>query len=212
MKRLLSVSLLALFVAVVAIVAVEAQSTSGGKIRADRSTSASDPDAAGEIEFMATGAGYHAITPQAGVFWHPSSTASGSYTLEGNFALMEPSGHNNYYGLVFGGSNLDNAQQTYVYFLVAQDGTWLIKHRAGDADVHDVAEKAASDAIKTPDTTGQSLNALEVRVGAASIDYVINGTVVHTTPKTGMTSVTDGTYGFRINHRLNVMVDGLEIS
>ena len=104
MKRLLFGSLFAMLVAVVAVATLEAQSTAGWKIRADRSTNASDPDAAGEIEFMAMGGGFHAITPQAGVFWHPSSTASGSYTLKGNFTLMEPSGHNNYYGLVFGGS------------------------------------------------------------------------------------------------------------
>ena len=185
MKRLLFGSLFAMLVAVVAVATLEAQSTAGWKIRADRSTNASDPDAAGEIEFMAMGGGFHAITPQAGVFWHPSSTASGSYTLKGNFTLMEPSGHNNYYGLVFGGSNLDNAQQTYIYFLVAQDGTWLVKHRAGDADVHEVAEKTASDAVNTPGANGQSVNALEVRVGADSTDYVINGTVVHTTPRPG---------------------------
>ena len=85
MKRLLFGSLFAMLVAVVAVATLEAQSTAGWKIRADRSTNASDPDAAGEIEFMAMGGGFHAITPQAGVFWHPSSTASGSYTLKGNF-------------------------------------------------------------------------------------------------------------------------------
>ena len=78
--------------------------------------------------------------------------------------------------------------------------------------MHEVAEKTASDAVNTPGANGQSVNALEVRVGADSTDYVINGTVVHTTPKTGMTSVTDGTYGFRVNHRLNVSVGGLEVS
>jgi hypothetical protein len=46
---------------------------------------------------------------------------------------MKPIGHNNYYGLMFGGSGLEGPQQSYLYFLVAQDGTWLIKRRDGDA-------------------------------------------------------------------------------
>jgi hypothetical protein len=90
--------------------------------------------------------------------------------------------------------------------MVAQDGTWLIKHRNG-ADTMDVA-RAANAAIKKPDDSGKSTNALEVRVLADKIDYVVNGTVVHSTPKTGMTANTNGIYGIRINHLLEVHVDG----
>ena len=56
--------------------------------------------------------------------------------------------------------------------------------------------------------SGQSVNALEVRVGADKIDYLVNNTVVHTTPKTGATMKTDGLYGLRVNHALDVQVDG----
>ena len=52
----------------------------GWMLRADRSTSASDPDAAGAIKFMAMGAGFHAITPQAAVFWNPANTAPPAIT------------------------------------------------------------------------------------------------------------------------------------
>jgi hypothetical protein len=126
--------------------------------------------------------------------------------------LIKPSDHTNYYGLVFGGRELEGPQQNYVYFLVAQDGTWLIKHRAGDATTHDVAPKTMSDAVKKPDASGRSTNELEVRVLADKIDYVVNGTVVHSTPKTGMTARTDGIYGIRINHHLEVHVDGFSAS
>jgi uncharacterized iron-regulated membrane protein len=180
-------------------------------VRADRSTSASDPDAAGSIKFVTMGSGFHATNPQAAVYWNPANNATGSYTLKGTFKLMKPSGHTNYYGLVFGGSDLEGPKQTYIYFLVAQDGTWLIKHRAGDTAVHDVA-KAANDAVKKPDTGGQSTNALEVRVKPDTIEYVVNGTVVTTTPKTGMTAKTDGIYGIRVNHQLEVHVDGFGVT
>ena len=66
--------------------------------------------------------------------------------------------------------------------------------------------------MKKPDASGKSTNALEVRVGADKIDFVVNGTVVHTTPKSGATAKTDGIYGIRINHLLEVHVDGLAVS
>src|SRR6185436_2247087 len=97
----------------------------GWKERVDRSTNAQDPDAAGTIKFVTMGTGFHATNPQAAVYWNPANTMTGTYTLKGTFTLMKPSDHTNYYGLVFGGHDLDNAKQSYTYFLVAQDGTWL---------------------------------------------------------------------------------------
>ena len=179
----------------------------GWKGRADRSTNASDPDGAGAIKFMAMGGGFHAVNPQAAVYWNPSNTATGNYTIKGTFVLQKPSGHTNYYGLVFGGSDLDNAKQSYTYFLVAQDGTWLVKKRAGDATTDNVLPKAPNDAIKKPGADGKSTNELEVRVGADKIDYVVNGTVVGSSPKAGVK--TDGIYGLRVNHLLEVMIEGL---
>jgi hypothetical protein len=204
MKRYLSI----LTVALVATAALSAQSPAGWKVRADKSTSATDPDGAGAIKFVTMGSGFHATNPQAAVYWNAGNTATGNYTIKGTFTLVRPSGHTNYYGLVFGGSELDGPKQNYLYFLVAQDGTWLIKHRADDATTHNVVAKTASDAVKKPDDTGKSTNALEVRVQPTKIDYVVNGTVVHSTPKEGMTAKTDGIYGIRINHLLEVHVDG----
>jgi len=203
------VSVLAL--ALIAVAPLLAQSPKGWKVRVDRSASATDPDAAGSIVFVTQGSGFHATNPQAAVYWNPSNTASGSYTLKGTFTLMKPSGHTNYYGLVFGGSDLEGAGQQYLYFVVAQNGTWLIKRRNGDA-TEIVAPKTPSDAVKKPDDTGKSTNALEVRVGADKIDYVVNGQVVHSTPKSGETAKTDGTYGIRINHLLEVQIDNLGVS
>ncbi|HEY1336643.1 MAG TPA: hypothetical protein VGF59_03995, partial [Bryobacteraceae bacterium] len=190
MKRYVVVGVLA--------AAAFAQAPKGWKMRVDHSTSASDPDAPGAIKFETSGSGYHAVNPQAAVYWNPANTASGVYTLKGAFTLMKPSGHTNYYGLVFGGSNLDGPQQKYLYFVVAQNGTWLIKARDGES-TPTIAPKTPSDAVKKPDAGGKSTNELEVRVGADKIDYVVNGQVVHSTPKTGQTAQADGIYGIRIN-------------
>jgi hypothetical protein len=205
MKRHIQIAAIVLF----AMASLAAQSPKGWKVRADRSTSATDPDAAGSISFVTKGSGFHATNPQAAVYWNPSNTASGTYTLKGTFTLMKPSGHVNYYGLVFGGSDLEGPQQKYLYFVVAQNGTWLIKQRDGEGTTT-VAPKTPNDAVKKPDASGMSTNALEVRVGPDKIDYVVNGVVVHSMPKGDLK--TDGIYGIRVNHLLEVQVDGLGVS
>jgi hypothetical protein len=207
MKRYLLGAMLVLL----ASTALVAQSPKGWKLRIDRSASAADPDAAGTVKFVAMGAGFHATNPQAAVYWNPANTASGNYTLKGTFTLVKPSDHTNYYGLVFGGSGLEGAAQSYVYFMVAQDGTWLVKRRDGDA-TKEISAKTRADAVKRPDATGKSTNALEVRVTSDKIEYVVNGTTVTTTPRTGLTAKTDGIYGIRINHALEVQIDGFGAS
>src|SRR5438128_9313424 len=209
MQNMRHVLIATLAVAVVA--PMVAQAPKGWKMRVDRSTSASDPDATGDIKFVTMGSGFHATNPQAAVYWNPSNKATGNYTLKGTFTMMKPSGHNNYYGLVFGASGLEGPQQSYLYFLVAQTGTWLIKRRDGDA-TSSVSPKTPGDAVKKPDASGKSTNALEVRAGADKIDFVVNGEVVHTEPKSGAMAKTDGIYGIRVNHLLEVQVDGLTVS
>lgn len=187
-----------------------AQAPKGWKMRVDRSTSASDPDASGAIQFVTSGSGFHATNPQAAIYWNPSNTATGNYTLKGTFTLMKPSGHTNYYGLIFGGSDLEGPQQQYLYFVVAQNGTWLIKRRNGDAGTENIAPKTPNDAVAKPGPDGKSVNNLEVRVGADKVDFVVNGTVVNSMPKGNLK--TDGIYGIRVNHLLEVQIDGLAVT
>jgi hypothetical protein len=101
MKRHVIVAALALLAVPLVL---QAQAPTGWKMRVDRSTSASDPDAPGEIKFVTMGSGFHATNPQAAVYWNAANTATGTYTLKGTFTQIKPSGHTNYFGLVFGGS------------------------------------------------------------------------------------------------------------
>jgi hypothetical protein len=50
-----------------------------------------------------------------------------------------------------------------------------------------------------------------VRVAGNTISYVVNGTVVHSAPKSGPTATTDGLVGVRINHVLDVQVESFEV-
>ncbi len=208
MKRYIAVALA--ITSITAATLAAQSSTAGWKQRIDRSTNATDPDPAGEVKFMAMGGGFHTANPQAATFWNPKNVANGNYTLKATFAQNQRSSHPNYLGLLFGGSNLDAPNQSYTYFVVAQNGTWLVKQRNGDA-TKDIVARAPNAAVTQLDASGKAVNSLEVRVLADKIDYVVNGTVVGSSPKTGVT--TDGIYGFRVNHALpEVMITGLSVT
>jgi hypothetical protein len=185
-RRVMIAALLALAVAPLA-----AQTVDGWKVRIDKSQSASDPDDTPDLKFVAAGKGFRATGGPAGTFWNPANSAAGNYTLKGTFTLMKPSGHVNYYGLIFGGSNLEAATQTYAYFLVAQNGTFIIRHRTGEM-IKDVQGRTPHAAIKQPDASGSSVNNLEVRVAGDTITFVVNGQTV--------------------NHVLDVQFEGLQVT
>ena len=203
-RYFLLIALVALLVA-----PVWAQAPEGWRVRVDQSRNAQDPDDTPNLKVATVGGGMRVTGGPAGTFWNPAHSVTGNYTVKGNFTLMQPSSHPNYYGLIFGGSALDGPNQRYVYFLVAQDGTYIIRRRNGDT-VEDVKGDTPHAAVRRPDASGRSVNALEVRVAGDTISYVVNGTVVHTTPKTGVLASTDGLVGVRINHVLDVQVDGFE--
>src|SRR5579864_7754544 len=177
--------------ALLALAPAFAQAPKGWKLRSDHSSDASDPDAPGANKFTVSGSGLHAVNPMAAIYWNPANTASGNYTLKGTFKLIKSSGYDEYYGLIFGGSGLEGATQSYLYFMVTDDGTYLTKRRDGSS-TEGVSSKTPSPAVKKPDASGQATNALEVRVMADKVAFVINGTVVTTLPKTGPAGKTDG--------------------
>jgi hypothetical protein len=224
MIRRLSLAVVALLLAA----PLTAQAPAGFQMRIDRSTDAEDPDDRPDVQIASVENGFRVTTGPAVVLYNPQNTATGEYTLSATFTLEEPSPpqangnpHNNFYGLVFGGRNLDQSNQNYVYFLVDPAGRYLIKHRARDSmsreddaqAIHTIAAATAHDAIRPADASGRSVNDLEVRVGASEIQYVVNGTVVHTTPRSGMTANTDGIYGVRVNHVLpSTVVTNLRVT
>lgn len=208
MFRRLSMAALALLIAVPLSAQVD-----GLQMRVDRSTNAADPDDVPEVTLTAAGSGFQVNTGPAAIVWNPANTASGQYNLSARFTLQEPSAHNNYYGLFYGGGALEGDRQNYMYFLIGQNGSYIVKHRAGNETVHDVQGRTPHDAVRRPGADGKSVNELAVRVGATQTEFLINGTVVFTAPKEGMAGRTDGIYGVRVNHVIpGVLVEGLRVT
>jgi hypothetical protein len=202
MTRRISLAVLGFLIAL----PLAAQAPRGLQLRLDHSTSAQDPDDVDDVAVATQGSGFRVVTGPAVTAWDGNNTAAGDYTLRGTFTMLEPSDHTNYYGLVYGGNGLDSDSQSYLYFLVAQDGSYLVKHRAGNETTHDIQGRTPHSAVAQPDASGRSVNELEVRVGANATEFVANGVVVFSAPKSGMAARTDGVWGVRVNHRLPAIV------
>jgi hypothetical protein len=201
-------AILALLVALPAV----AQTPAGWRMRVDASSDVNDPDDVPAVRVTTVTNGLEVHTGPAVTLWNPANSATGNYTLEGTFTLLQPSGHVNYYGLVYGGRNLE-ATPSYIYFLVAQDGSFIIRHRANNETVHDIIGRTPHASVVRPGANGQSMNRLQVRVGASETQFVVNDQVVHTAPRTGMAGNTDGVWGVRVNHVTpGVRVEGLRVT
>ncbi|HEU0299511.1 MAG TPA: hypothetical protein VFR37_08660 [Longimicrobium sp.] len=111
------------------------------------------------------------------------------------------------YGLVFGGTGLEGpeAEQRYSYFLVRGDGSYLIKRRDG------AQTPVVRDWTRHPDVARDANGAgrpndLEVRVGADSVTFLVNGGPVTTVAASEL--AVRGVAGMRIAHDIVVEAQG----
>jgi hypothetical protein len=160
------------------------------------------------VKFETSGNGFHVTSGPAGIYFRPDQKASGTYETHATFTQLEPAAHPEAYGLIIGGSDLQSESQKYTYFLIRQDGKFLIKKRDG-ASTPNVMTWTENAAIKKADSSGKMTNALSVEVGADKVRFLVNGTEVAAQPRTQID--TNGVAGLRINHNLNVHVEGFGV-
>ena len=144
----------------------------------------------------------------AGIYYKPADKGTGAYETHATFTQMEPAAHPEAYGLFIGGASLDTDAQKYTYFIVRQDGKYMIKRRAG-TDTPTVVDWTDSTAIKKPDSSGKMSNTLAVEVGKDKVRFLVNGTEVTTVDASKVD--TAGTPGLRVNHNLNLHVEGFSV-
>jgi hypothetical protein len=165
-------------------------------------------------KFAAMGPGWHVTSGSRAIYWRPADVAKGNYTVEGTFALSKAPAHAEAYGIVFAGRDLTTPKQNYMYFTLGGNGTFLIKHRAGDADslIHTIANWTPSDAIAKADASGKSTDKLAVVVGAQKVQYMINGKEVFSQDRSQVPGGPDGIAGIRVSHNLDVHISDFKIT
>ena len=151
------------------------------------------------------GGGIHFMTGPAGIYYKPADKMAGAYEAHATFTQMEPAAHPEAYGLIIGGADLEGAGQKYTYFIVRQDGKFMIKRRAG-AETPTVADWTDSAAIKKPDAKGRMINTLSIDVVKDKVHFLVNGAEVLATDASKVDAA--GIAGLRVNHNLNLHVEG----
>lgn len=197
-RRVLFVALFGVLVAPLA-----AQGPAGWRVLIDESNAT--------LGVMPTEKGFQ-LTGGPGLFFNPANSVKPIYRVRATFTQTKAVDKPTYYGLFFGGNDMEGAKPTYVYFAIGQDGTFIIRHREG-TDVHEM-DKSLHFAIRRPDASGKAANTLEVQVAPTAVSYLVNGAVVDATPtRAGMGSYTEtakigGVVGVRIDAPIDVQVEG----
>jgi hypothetical protein len=182
-----------------------APAPAGWQVRLDRANA----DRAA-LAFTMMGPGMHVTSGPAATLWNPANTASGAFTAEVTMTQMKAPTHAEAYGIVWGGRDLAAETQEYLYFLVRKDGRYTVRHRAGGA-THDVTPWTEHVAVVKEGADGKARNTLRVEVTATSTKLYANGQLLQELPRTGMTAGTDGIVGLRVNHNLDVHIDGFAV-
>ena len=168
-----------------------------------------------DSKFAAEGAGaYRLSIGPAGDFWNPANTARGDYEVMGTFKEHKmAASHPHSYGIFIGGNGLDTDTETLMYCIVYGNGTYSIKTFHG-ANVVTLVNAEASPAIVKADANGVATNTVGWRVRGGQASCVINGQVVKTLEKSAFIAAdklttTDGIWGIRVSHNLELTVSGL---
>ena len=178
--------------------------------KADAEVSVGSDAEASDIFFVNMTPGWHITTGPAGIYYNTVNKAEGDYTLDSKIYLFDTKGRNREaFGLFIGGQDLKSETQSYVYFLVRNTGEFLIKKRMGD-ETETIQGWTKSDAINlfTEETESSAENNFQVKVSGDMLTFSMNGEILASIDKEDLD--TDGIYGFRVNHSINLHISSLK--
>jgi hypothetical protein len=162
------------------------------------------------VMFHRMGDAIHVRLGPSGIFYDPNQVGTGGFTARARFSQVEPTRHPEAYGLFVGGQNLRAPDQDYLYFLIRQDGRYLIKHRAG-AETHTLVEWTEHPAvIALGSGVTSASNVLSIAAGPQRVRFLVNDVEVAALDNAAHRN-TDGVVGLRINHNLEVRVEGFRV-
>lgn len=156
----------------------------------------------------------HISAGSASTYWNPANTAAGDYTVSATFT--EPkiaAGHPHPYGVFIGGSKLDTDQPSYVYCVAYGNGDALVRGFS-DGTVVTFTKRAPHAAVAKAAEGGSVTQTIAWTVKGSRAECSINGTVVAGFDKAelvgaGKLASTDGVYGIRAAHNVDIVVSNL---
>lgn len=163
------------------------------------------------VKVVPMGQGIHVTLGPAIVLYKEKSAGNGPFHTLATFTQTRKAEHPEGYGLFYGGQALDGAAQAYTYFLVRQDGSYLVKHREGDKTTEVTKGWVASPAVNQLDAKGMATNRLEIdaKRDPGKVVFMVNGQPVYSTDAKAMD--VNGVVGIRVNHNLDLHIDGFDV-
>jgi opacity protein-like surface antigen len=199
------------------------RSVAGGGIKASGWQGKVDPGASkqgktiNDSKFVQEGNNLRLSIGPAAIYWNPSNTAKGDYTVKATFTEPKMSAnHPHPYGVFIGGSNLDSEQQNLMYCVAYGDGTFLVRQFSGTT-VNTVAKRQPHEAVRKASGEGSVTNEVGWRVKGGRAECLINGTAVAGFDASEITGAgklasTDGIVGLRVSHNLDVVVSNFGVN
>jgi len=156
------------------------------------------------LSFVQMTPGFHVTTGPNAILWHPDSSARGNFTIESSIFLFPTKGRDREgYGVFVGGQDLAGAAQRYTYFLLRNDGRFLVKQRVGNKTVM-LKDWTYLTAIKLATAKDAMKNDFRVAVGAQRVTFSVNGTEAVSLARSQVSP--DGVFGLRFAHAVNAHV------
>jgi hypothetical protein len=167
-----------------------------------------------DSKFAGDGKTLNLTVGPAAAYWNPANTVSGDYTVKATFTEPKVSGdHPHPYGIFIGGSQLDTDKHNLLYCVAYSDGTFLVRGFSGGT-VFNPSKRGPHAAVKKAGADGSVSQDIAWTVKGDRAECSINGQVVAGFNKSdivgpGKLESTDGVYGLRVSHNVNVNVTGL---
>ncbi len=179
--------------------------TGGGNLPPAWSAQTDTKNKEADVKFVVMDKGYHVTLGPATILWRATDKVDGPFHVVALFTQTKPSEHAEGYGFFVGGQGLGGDGEKYTYFLIRQDGRFLIKRRDGASTSNITSTWTAHPAILPPNAAGQATNRLEVTVGKDRLAFAVNGKEVYTADPRLIDA--KGIVGLRVNHNLDVHID-----
>ncbi|MGH7508888.1 MAG: hypothetical protein ACREMZ_05415 [Gemmatimonadales bacterium] len=183
----------------------------GGTLPAGWTARADGDGDTGNIKFVTMEPGYHLTLGPATILYRQQDRVNGPFHAMATFHQMKKLRHPEGYGLIFGGRALSGKEQKYTYFLVRDDGTYLIKRRDGEKTSEVTKGWTAHRAIKKADARGNTSNLLEIdaKQNPSKVDFKVNGQMVYTADAGALEL--KGGVGIRANHNLDLHIEDFAV-
>ena len=170
-----------------------------------------------DVKFVQMGTGFHLTGGPHAILWNSDHKATGDYTVKARITKtpQSTSTHEESYGLFIGGTDLNGPKQNYLYCVVFGSGNVMVRHRDA-CDTHTLLGKTANVEVSKMGERGAT-DEVAMWVRSGRVGCSVNGTEVFSAASSDMIGPgklvsTDGIFGIRASHNLDLHIEGPTVS